>query len=99
MESIYLVEQIEVHRARILSAHATPWLAQKEVERIISAMPQPDIWRPDSCIKRGSPNHGEAILMWTSRITGPTSRQVTAFAVVKLPINHGEIVARLSELI
>ena len=98
-EHVYMVEQIETHHQRMLSAHATIRLAEQAVEKLIAKMPSPDIWHIDSKVKRNSPNHGDTLRMWITKTVGPSSRQVCQFSVVRFAVNQGEVVERLADVV
>jgi hypothetical protein len=95
---VYMVEQIAPQDARILSAHATRWLAEQAVEKIIAKMPNRREWHKDPNRKRGSGNHGETVMMWGSRTYGPSSNHIVSLAIVAFKIDQGEIVARLGSI-
>ena len=97
-EFVYMVERMAPQDARILSAHATPALAEQALEKIIDKMPNHHEWYRDPKLKRMSANHGETIGVWTSRTYGPSSNQIAALAVVAFKIDQGEVVARLGSI-
>ncbi len=99
-EHIYMVEQIEVHRARLLSCWASYALAEREVERILGAMPKGSRgrWGKRPNLKRLSPNHGKTEMVWSCNSSGPSTRHVSAFAVISFEV-RGSAVDRLGELV
>ena len=92
---VYMVEQIEVQRARVLSSWATYKLAEAEVLRIIATMLGYENypWEPRPGLKRMSANQGKTEMVWSSKLV----TQVSAFAVVSFEV-QGSAVERLGEL-
>lgn len=98
-ERIYMVEQIEVQHARFLSCWATYRLAERKVEKLLATMPRGsrDHWKKRPKQKRNSPNHGKTEMVWGCNAFGPSTRHVSAFAVVSFEI-QGSAIDRLAEL-
>lgn len=101
-ERIYMVEQIEVQRARFLTCWATYDLAEREVEKLLDKMPKRGggshgSWEKRPKQKRGSPNHGKTEMVWGCNSFGPSTNHVSAFAVVSFGVK-GSVVDRLAEL-
>jgi hypothetical protein len=97
-EVVFMVERLAPRDHRILSAHATLALAEEAVAKIIAKMPNRREWYRDPKLKRMSANHGETVMMWTSRTYGPSSNQISALAVVAFKVDQGEVVARLGSI-
>ena len=101
-ERIYMVEQIEVMRARILSCWATYDLAKIEVEKILDTMPKGaggshGKWMTTRTRKRASPNHGKTEMLWHCNQVGPSTRQVSALTIISFEV-QGSAVDRLGAL-
>ena len=98
-ERIYMVEQIESARSRVLTCYATYDLAEAEVLRLIAQIPYTDDerlrypWTEQPNLKRMSCNHGTTEMIWTSRM----KKHVSAFAVVSFEV-QGSAVDRLGAL-
>jgi hypothetical protein len=99
IETVYMVEQIDYQRARILSAHASLDLAQRKIARLI-AVTHPKVgWHEDPNLKRMSANHGDTVTVWARDHMPVTERfnLVVSYAVVKFVIDD-PVIERLAEL-
>ena len=105
-ERVYMVEQLDVTRARVLSCCATYGVAKAEIERLLDTMPKGPAgshgrWKQTRTRKRDSPNHGRTEMVWhcgAGLVVGPSTKHIRGFAIFSMVVKQGIAVDRLGEL-